>query len=201
MKARDNPFRSARVEALRFRTAGPGLDVLIERLAQLDYRAAIVGDHGSGKTTLLEELQPFLVARGFQPILRRFFDRRRRFAPDDWRRLANADSSHAVLVDGAECLGTLGLRRLCRRVRPAGALLITCHRRCLLPTLIHCRTDADLLADLVAELLGVPAREIDVGSCRRLIHRHRGNLRTVLRELYDAFAHDPTAIAPLATAL
>ena len=72
MKARENPFRVARVRtAIRYaRTAAApdasrdGAIALLPRLASLGYRAAIVGPHGSGKTTLLEDLEHVLAQRG-----------------------------------------------------------------------------------------------------------------------------------------
>jgi hypothetical protein len=95
VKARDNPFRVARVlSAIRYEIAeAEALDVvdigkvievaevhagdgagergavsLMPRLEALRYRAAIVGPHGSGKTTLLEDLEGVLVERGFRIV-------------------------------------------------------------------------------------------------------------------------------------
>src|SRR6185436_15582003 len=66
MRAADNPFAVRRVLAIRYRLSGETWEGLLERLAALRYRAAIVGPHGRGKTTLLEDLAPRLEALGFR---------------------------------------------------------------------------------------------------------------------------------------
>ena len=66
MRARDNPFASARVLQVRYRLPrGESWDGLLDRLARSHWRGALVGPHGSGKTTLLEDFVPRLMARGF----------------------------------------------------------------------------------------------------------------------------------------
>ena len=65
MRARDNPFRTDRVLAVRYRLDQGTFDGLLDRLDALGRRAAIVGPKGSGKTTLLEDLAPRLRDRGF----------------------------------------------------------------------------------------------------------------------------------------
>ena len=185
MRARDNPFSTDRVLQVRYRPRGWTWDGLLERLARLEYRAAIVGPEGRGKTTLLEDLEPHLRARGFgvkhlrltreQPA----FDR-------SWLRdfFTHVTPNDVLLFDGAEQLGRLAWWRFRRLARAARGLVITSHRPGLLPTLVECETDAGLLAEIVRDL--VPDGASD--NCAALLDRHHGNMRDALRELYDQYA-------------
>ncbi len=83
--ARQNPFRVRRLLALRYRLDGCW-EPLLERLAKLGRRAALVGPQGSGKTTLLEELEERLEAEGWRVVCLRLARDRRRLGHDDWRR-------------------------------------------------------------------------------------------------------------------
>jgi len=66
MKARDNPFSSDRILGIRYRLQDLTWEQLWLRLADMDYRGALVGPQGSGKTTLLEDLASALGERGFR---------------------------------------------------------------------------------------------------------------------------------------
>jgi hypothetical protein len=103
-----------------------------------------------------------------------------------------------VLLDGAEQMSAWSWRRFVGQCRGAGGILITCHRAGRLPTLHECRTDEDLVADIVASLLG--GRDHPAASdLSELYDRHGGNVREVLRELYDrwaGFAAVPAGILP-----
>jgi|DewCreStandDraft_4_1066084.scaffolds.fasta_scaffold119774_2 hypothetical protein len=181
MRARDNPFASARLHQLRYRLRGATWEDILARLEQLDWRAAVVGPHGSGKTTFLETLAPRLRARGFQIRLVRLSEDHPCFAPDQLEPVfAGQDQRPLVMLDGAEQLGAWAWRRFLRRTRQAHGLLITTHQPGRLPTLWRCKTTPDLLAALVEELQ--PRSVAPVGM---LFDRHAGNLRGALRELYD----------------
>lgn len=188
MRARDNPFRTERLLCVRYQPQGTTWSGLLARLADLQYRAAIVGPEGSGKTTLLEDMAPRLAELGLVP---RFVRLKRAGAPpgtgDVGRLLPEVSRRDIVLLDGAEQLGRLAWARLRRRSLQAGGLVMTSHRPGRLPTLIECRTSPDLLAWLVRELLAgeepVPPEQI-----AHLFSRHNGNLRLCLRELYDRYA-------------
>lgn len=177
MRARDNPFASDRVEKLRCRLPeGWTWDRLLDRLAALRYRAALVGPHGHGKTTLLEELAPRLAARGFRVRTVTLRQEERRM---DWQRLRGLDEDDVLFLDGAELLGRFAWLRVRFHCRQAGGLIVTSHRPGLLPTLLECRTTPELLADLVQELTG---EELET---EELFVRHGGNLRLVFWEMYD----------------
>ena len=177
MRARDNPFASHRVERLRYRLPqGLTWDALLERLADLRHRAALVGPHGRGKTTLLEELAPRLTARGFRVRTVTLRQDERRV---DWKRFRGLGADDVLCLDGAELLGRLAWLRVRLSCRRAGGLIVTSHRPGLLPTLLECDTTPELLAGLVRELTG---EELDTGE---LFVRHGGNLRMVFWEMYD----------------
>jgi hypothetical protein len=188
MLARDNPFASHRVLKVRYRLQGVSWDEVLERLARLNYRAAIVGPRGGGKTTLLEDLEPRLKAMGFATKPLRLDAEHPRFERAFEREFfAGLGSRDMLLLDGAEQMPRLAWWRFRRRTRSGGGVIITSHRAGLLPTLLECRTTPELLEGIVRELLGgsdlMPAGEI-----QNLFDRHRGNLRDALRELYDSWA-------------
>lgn len=186
MIARENPFRTDRVLAVRYRLPAGGADLLLDRFEAMGRRAALVGPQGSGKTTLLEDLAPALRARGHrvrwvdldaEPA---FFDAAT-YAPF----VASLEPRTVVLLDSAEKLGWLRWRAFESAARAAGGLVITTHGHGLLPALVECRTTPALLHDLVRELVGAEADRLPLA---RLYRRHRGNLREALRALYDLYA-------------
>ena len=187
MKARENPFRTERVHRVRYRFLGGTWDSLMARLAELGYRAAVVGPDGSGKTTLLEDLAPRLAALGFR-ARRLFLNDEAHAFPKDFRKRFFADlgGNDIILFDGADLLGPLAWSRFKRRARAAAGLVITSHRPGPLPTLIRCETTPELLDDVVAEILGANPRPPD--TPRGLFQKHKGNVRDALRELYDIYA-------------
>lgn len=190
LRARDNPFATAHVLKVRYRLREQTWDELLDDLKRMNYRAAIVGPEGSGKTTLMEDLQPFLEARGFQIIWLRLSHDEPRFAPGAIARVAaTLTSRHIILFDGAEQLGWWRWWLFRWSVRRAGGLILTSHRPGLLPSLLNCHTDVELLADILSTLLPEPAELLRPRAA--LLHRkHRGNIRDALREMYDAWADE-----------
>ena len=124
-RARDNPFRVRRVLDLRYRLNG-GWEPLLERLADLGYRAALVGPEGSGKTTLLEDLEERLEAQGWRFLRLRLSRERRRLDRGDWSRLERVGPGILITVDGVEQLSWWGWRRLEHLSLQAGALKRPC---------------------------------------------------------------------------
>lgn len=184
MRARDNPFAVERVHRIRYRLAESTWEDLMDRLAALGYRGAIVGPHGHGKTTLLEDLAPRLEDRGFRMRKATFRAGERRLGAAR-KVLRGLTSQDILLIDGAEQLGRLAWLQLRLRSRAAGGLVVTSHNPGLLPTLHECRTTPELLVGIVRELLGPEAERHDLDG---LFRRHGGNLRGALREMYDVYA-------------
>jgi len=187
MRARDNPFSTDRVLKIRYRPRGWTWEQLLDRLARLDYRAAIVGPEGHGKTTLMEDLEPHLRAKGFNVKHLRLTRERPTF-DRAWLRdfFAATGPNDVLLFDGAEQLTRLAWWRFRQAARKAGGLIITSHRAGMLPTLVECTTDADLLGGIVRDLVPV-----GTDNTADLFARHRGNVREALRELYDRYAEAP----------
>lgn len=160
----------------------------MRRLADMDYRGALVGPQGSGKTTLLEDLEPALIARGFRTKWLRL-NKSIPGPSSAWLKtfLSTIEKSDLILFDGAEQLNRLAWPWFRINSRKAAGLIITTHRPGRLPTLLKCVTHPDLLEEIVRRLIP------DGGAQRpslimELFHRHKGNLRNALRELYDLYA-------------
>lgn len=201
MKARDNPFRTGRVLTVRYRLPDQTWPELLQRLATLNYRAAIVGPEGSGKTTLLEDLAVQLAELGRTTRSLRLNRQQPRLSRDRLIQFfAELNPPDIVLLDGAEQMGPLAWRRFQFRTRHCGGLVITSHHGSLLPTLIHTSTTPELFNDIVSELIPDHALALRA-TTDALFHQHRGNLRDALRELYDRWSHGtlPMQITPTAT--
>jgi len=188
MRAYDNPFATSRVLSVRYEFPDGGPGTLLARLERLRYRGAIVGPHGTGKTTLLEDLQTPLANLGFRVTHLRLDAEHRSFARGRLARLAvTLDARDIVCLDGAEQLDWVRWMLFRWRTRRAGGVLITSHRRGLLPTLIECTTSPELLGGIIHRLTPRTA-SVPVPAPQELFARHRGNLRDALRELYDVYA-------------
>ncbi len=173
--------------ALRYRL-DESWELLLERLAKLRRRAALVGPEGSGKTTLLEDLEERLEAEGWHILRLRFASHRRCLGSDDWRKLQRLGPGDLVTVDGLEQLGWWTWLRLERLSRRAGGIVATSHRCGRLPVLRRHRVDPRLLVRLVADLVGRQTAESLRPELDRLFAVHHGNLRDCLRSLYDRWA-------------
>jgi hypothetical protein len=195
MRARDNPFATARVHRIRYQFDGLTWDQFMARLAEWNYRGAIVGREGAGKSTLLEDLRPRLVGRGFEPVSLRLTREAPRFPRAVLRALAaTLTRRHVVLLDGAEQMSPWAWWSFRWRVRRARGLIVAAHRSGLLPTVLNCGTTPLLLADIVGQLLpeqGAASRE----EIEHLFHRHHGDIREALRELYDTCSVRPLSAA------
>ncbi|MEX0777553.1 MAG: hypothetical protein WD042_17750 [Phycisphaeraceae bacterium] len=185
MKARQNPFRVERVLQVRYQPQDDDWVTLLARLRSLHYRAAIVGPQGSGKTTLLDDVQPHLEQAGFDTVWLRLQQQQHRLDPEVLRpALAGATRRTVILFDGADHLHRWHWWRFLRQSRDAGGLIITSHKSGLLPTWLHTRTSPQLLGSILGQLL--PAARLPTpATIESLYHRHHGNLRDALRELYD----------------
>jgi hypothetical protein len=186
--ARDNPFATHRLDALRYRPQGESWGDMLGRLEAMGWRGAVVGPEGSGKTALLHDLAPRLKALGLHVESLRLGFGQRTLPVDLLRRLSSLlDGEAALLLDGAEQLGPLGWRAVARSARRAGSLVITLHRPGRLPTWVRCDPGEDLLLELASELAGERIEGLELAA-RKAFAAHGGNVRASLLELYDACA-------------
>jgi hypothetical protein len=191
-------------------------DRLESRWQALKCRAAIVGPHGSGKSTLLEHLVPRIGASVFrrdalgkrmgESIVEgaagagtRSADPKAR-QPTVWLQLRKTEPRSMVIpwheicegrllvVDGYEQLNRWRRATLVTRTWRRGvALLVTSHRRTLLPTLCELSVTTDIARQIIARLTAERAdlpQPSDEEISRRL-RAQSGNLREVLMDLYD----------------
>jgi hypothetical protein len=163
---------------------GDSASHLVARLAQNEWRGAIIGPHGSGKSTLLMTLIPLLQADGFQIHAITLRDRQRCLPA---RFLADAPNERAILiVDGYEQLGWLQRLRLNRFCRTANrGLLVAAHAPVRLATLIRLAPDEPLVQKLVVQLakrIPTPITPEDVSASHAC---YGENVRDVLFDLYD----------------
>lgn len=169
MRARDNPFRADRVLRLRYRLDVPW-PAFAERWTSLGRRGAIVGPEGAGKTTLLEGFADVLRARGERVQMIRL--------SEEARALPDVEPGATVLLDGAEQLDEARWRRFGGQVASG---VVTTHAPGRWPLLWECRTSPELVDGLLEEL-GQPQWKADA---RALFAPCRGNVRAILRALYD----------------
>jgi hypothetical protein len=190
LAARENPLCMDIVTRIKYRFASGDWPSHLDRLGNLNYRAAIVGPQGSGKTTLLYELYDRLCELGLACD--------HIFLPDDRhartgllnRALEKGVTDSVLLVDGMERLSLRQRWNLLRATRRGPGLVVNLHHECRfpekIPIWIRTRTSPELIADLIRDLdLDVP--EIQSAGAAAL-EKSNGNIRDALRELYDQFA-------------
>ncbi len=191
MKARENPFAVHRVHRYRYQWNELEWETQLKALAALQWQGAIVGPHGSGKTTMLEDLVERLESAGQMCRCWRLHTGQRRLPQETWAEIRSLPPNVIAMIDGAEQLSWLWWRRVARYFRKTGQpLLVTLHRHGRWPTWSETHHSLDVLHDIVDMLLNTdresPTENVSIHSVnRKLFHKHRGNLRDVLREWYD----------------
>jgi len=204
--ARDNPLSVHKVTAVPFRFPVGNWETHLQRLQLLRYRGAIVGPQGSGKTTLLRELSKRLQSTG-RAVCYLFLPQeaahREQLVGIGWQA---ARSGQIVLIDGWERLRRQQRRQLIQATgegegegggvadgwggaagRPGGGLIVNSHRPCRLPTWVHLQPTRDTLIYVLncLERLDQPPF---IARAEQLFAVHAGNVRDVLRALYDDVA-------------
>jgi hypothetical protein len=167
------PFRFA---------AGESAELLVQRLAALNWRAAIIGPHGSGKSTLLETLKPAIQKSGHcvhSIVLR---DGQRRL-PGGF--LTPSAVGTLAVVDGYEQLSRLERLRLSIAVRRTGCgVLVTAHAPTQFATLMRTNPTRSLAHELVAELAARVSTSITPADVAASHACHGSNFREIFFDLY-----------------
>ncbi len=191
MKAKANPFRSYKIEHVPYFLQACPWDKLMEKLKSLSYRVAILGAQGRGKTTLLESLAHRLENRGWKICLLYFCEERRRLSWSALNDLRKAcDQKTLVFVDGAGHMPHWFWKAFVFMLAHSGGLIITTHREGMLSPLIRCETDHAILRAVLRYILNGQEDQIWDLSCR-LFEKYNGNIRDVLRDLYECCPIDP----------
>ena len=183
VRARENPFRVERLEALAFRfPTGDGMGALLWRIGARSGRGAIVGPHGSGKTTAMLELGAHLRGEGWRVREMRIGAGRHALSPSERAQLTlGVGPNDAVLLDGAGHLWTWEWWSLRHALRGVGRFVVATHRPGRLPTVLRTRVSLALVRDLVDEL-EVAISDAELGERLR---RVRGDARALFRGLYE----------------
>ena len=188
-----NPFATRYVASARLLPRdehGHRLDLptLLLRLADLGGSAAIIGPHGTGKTTLLGHLAR--VAEEGGRLVHRARARHRTDSVWIGRDISRLQPGCLACLDSWEALGPLGGMVVLALARGRGvALLVTSHRRGVLPTLVTTRGSAALLAALMADLPDFEAwfgRDVHAADVAAAVSPE-GDLRLAFDRLYDLY--------------
>ncbi len=186
----ENPFstRFVRPGAINYRLVpNRDLDGLITRFETIGRTGQIVGPHGGGKSTLLADLIRLWEQAGDRVVVIELHDGQRRL-PIRLAELHRDEAPTLLAVDGYEQLARhsqSSLRRFCHRNRIG--LVVTTHRSMGIPDLVRCTPSLALAEALVRHLMNGEAGRISNDEIRRSFHRHDGNIREVLFEMYDLF--------------
>ena len=183
-------MRTSTPAGLRPRRRGLGC-AIARRLRETKFRGAVVGPHGHGKTTLLLNLADHVdllpaMPRGSTVTTSMWVQVRpgERANLTTVRRMVRG-YPYLLLLDGYDLLPRRDRARVLVR---RGPVLVTSHRRTMLPTVAHCRTSAELLGRLIERLSPDTRAAMTDAAVAGLYARHRGNVREALRELYDRVA-------------
>lgn len=186
LRAAENPFAIERVSCLPFDFLDCSLESIddaVEHMRRLKFRAGIVGRHGTGKTTLLKCLHRSCKTRGIKSQLFLIPRDRSQQSESMSKMLAVGRQQTVLFVDGIERLSLARRWRFYRQSTVASGLVITAHRHCFLPTLVHTSTSFELLVRLMTRLDQTDPRAL--AAAKVSLKKHQGNVRSALRELYD----------------
>jgi len=187
--AKDNPFTVQRTDAIPFdfrETHFENIEAFAKHAETFSFRGAIVGGHGRGKTTLLCDLNSYFCKQGVDCKLV-FLPREIDLQRSAVQNLVRCGQGGAiVMIDGIERLSFFQRRQLIARSRVFAGFIATTHHFGRLRTLIRCRTSQGTLT-AVLDALELNRPEIST-SATTLLSKHKGNLRLVLRDLYDQYA-------------
>ncbi|MGI9516692.1 MAG: hypothetical protein ACR2NP_06595 [Pirellulaceae bacterium] len=185
--ARHNPFATEWTDAIPFRFEQGNWESNLQRLADLQFLAAIVGAKGSGKTTLLENLAEQLAPTRecHYCCFEHSTANHDKIVGDLFRQI---ECGAILLVDGIERLRWILRRKLfAAGKRQHGGLVVAVHKPCALPLWIECQPDLATLR-YVVDYLGFDTNSAVWQESVSAFTRFEGNVRNVLRWLYDQVA-------------
>ncbi len=160
---------------------------LLRQLRKNGWQGQILGPHGSGKSALVATLIAALRSQAHPIEWFELHDGQRRL-PGGLERLRRLPSGTLVVVDGYEQLSLwnrLQVRRYCRQ--QGLGLLVTTHAPAGLPTLFATNPNPILAERIVQCLLGEQTWPVSREELHRRYCQHRGDLRELLFDLYDAY--------------
>lgn len=189
--ARRNPFATEHVTKIAFRFEKGDWTSNLRRLVPLGFRCAIIGPQGSGKTTLLADLEMRLNDLTDQEAHYVFLPQEKEEHHELVQDAISAsEKGKVVLLDGLE---RLALRKKFNLFRAThrGGLIVTAHNPMRLPpfnlpTWIKTET-SELLLDYILAELKMDSPDVRAAGKAAMV-KHRGNVRNVLRDLYDRHA-------------
>ena len=187
--AKDNPFTVQRTDAIPFdfqETHFENIEAFAKHVEKSSFRGAIVGGHGRGKTTLLCDLNSYFCNQGIDcelVFLPRETDPQKEAVQNLVRR---GQGGAIVMIDGIERLPFFQRQQFIARSRGFAGFITTTHHFGRLRTLIRCRTSQFTLT-AVLDALELNRPRISM-SATTLLSKHKGNMRLVLRDLYDQYA-------------
>ena len=185
MKARLNPFASVCWDVLSYQMSDQDRLDLLTRLEYLDFRASILGPEGHGKSTLLRTIQQLLKEQEI-PTFSIQLRRGEVFSIIELVSLLFQDK-RVLLIDGADLLPIWVWWFIKFLSHRWSGIIVTSHKRRLLPVLWQCRTDRVLLEHLLRKILGNTSQGIH-HLAQRLFQEHHGNIREVFRSLYQYYS-------------
>lgn len=169
----------SRIDQLDYIEQHPGqIEDIVEKLCQPGYRGQIVGPHGVGKSTLLRDLKDRLEEAGFNVLLERGSMLKA-------RRPKSAERTILLLDEYAELSLSQRLMLLYFRSRFRAILITTHEQRIGFDLAARLVPTHRILNKLIDQLTKNSQTLIQPTTVAYLYRKHHGNLREVLRELYD----------------
>jgi energy-coupling factor transporter ATP-binding protein EcfA2 len=186
MLARLNPFNTSKIRLIPYQWREATPSQLLFSLEQNRFRGSILGPHGSGKSTLLQTLRSLLEKKGFKTV-QIFLNRDSSIHTLElFRHVIFAHRTSSVLfIDGADLLSWPQWMMVRWFAFSLSGVIVTSHEQPLLPVIWRCRPERGLAQDIVRFLSGTTVPEVAI---QQLFLKHSGNMREILRELYDEYS-------------
>lgn len=187
MKPAENPFRTSRLDALRYRPTN--WPETLERFEELGRFVSVVGPQGSGKTAFMMAMIRAVIRNGGTAnYLRLGIERSPVFALV--RALRQSVGAILFVDDGADRVPSM-VWWLVKRLALTRGLVVSAHKQIALPALKTCIPTYALFACLASELDSAGLlKETDFQTAYRLA---KGNFREAFLILFDVVAEKERA--------